>query len=225
MGPGARLRERCSDVQVESLVVVDHAVFVDNATVSMARVFVDAQISHHDHVVTDFATQVTERQLHNALWVIGAATDRIFLGGDPEQDHRLHTESCQFGHFGTKRVTSVLHHTLERLDWLRLSNPLSHEQRRDQIIGPDMGLGQQITHRCGPAKSTRTDHRHTTSLGDTLRQTHPRNRDQITAPTLRDGLHFGLLGAGRCAGRGVTEGEVDSGASRHRAEPIRPVRE
>ena len=170
---GPRLGERCSDVQVEGLVVVDHPALIDNPAMSVAGVLVDAQVSHDDHVVADFAPQVTERQLDDPNRVEGAAANSILLGRDPKQDDRLDAETCQFGDFSAKRIASVLHHALERLDRLRLRDPLSHKQRRDQIVGPDVSLGQQIAHRCGPAESTRTNHRHLPSLGDTLRQTHP----------------------------------------------------
>ena len=63
------------------------------------------------------------------------------VAGHAEQDHAGHAEGGQLGDLLAQRLAGVLHDAGQRLDRLRLGDALPHEQRGDQVVDRQPGLG------------------------------------------------------------------------------------
>ena len=103
-------------VHLERRVVVDRAVPVEDAAVTVVGVLVDAQIGHHHHAIADRLVQVCQGQLHNPLRIEGLRADGILGGRDPEENERADPEIGKVSGFGEKAGSRVLHHSRQRDD-------------------------------------------------------------------------------------------------------------
>ena len=75
--PGSRLGDGGLGIDAERRVVVDHAVLVDDAAVPVVGVLVDTEVGHHHDVVAEIGTQITQRDLHDTVGVVRAASDGV----------------------------------------------------------------------------------------------------------------------------------------------------
>ena len=70
--------------------------------------------------------------------------------GHAEEDDRADPEVGQLGHLLAERLARVLHDARERADRVRVADALADEQRRDEVVDADPGLGHQPPQRRGP---------------------------------------------------------------------------
>jgi hypothetical protein len=75
--------------------------------------------------------------------VPGLAALGVLHRGQAEQDHGRHTFLRQLVHLLAQRVAGVLHHARQRADDLGLVDVLAHEQRDDEVVDRQPGLGDQ----------------------------------------------------------------------------------
>jgi hypothetical protein len=68
------------------------------------------------------------------------------VGGHAEQDDGRHAEHRQLVHLLAERLAGVLYHARERGDRRRLVDALAYEQRCDQVVDRQVGLGHEATH-------------------------------------------------------------------------------
>ena len=94
-------------------------------------------------LVADVVAKVAERQLHDAVGVPGLRALGVLAERDPEQDDRRDAERGQLGDLLAQALPRVLHDAGQRRDRLRLVDALAHEQRRDQVVDGQPGLGHQ----------------------------------------------------------------------------------
>ena len=114
---------------------------------AVVGVLVEAVVGHEHQRVPHLVAQVAQRDLHDAVGVVGARAAGVLRGGHAEQDDRGHTEIGQRPHLLAEALLGVLHDAGHRHDRLRRVEAFLHEQRRDQIVDRQPGLGHQPPHR------------------------------------------------------------------------------
>ena len=152
VGAGVGLRDRGPGVELEGGVVVDVAVGADDAAVAVVGVLVDAEVGDEHHLVADLGAQVGERELHDAVGIPGAGALGVLVGGHAEEDHAGDAEGGELADLLAERLAGVLHHAGQAGDRLRLGDALPHEQRRDQVVDGDAGLGDEAAQGRGAAQ-------------------------------------------------------------------------
>ena len=142
VGAGLGVRDRGLGEQLERDVVVDRAV-ADEAAVAVRRVLAQADVGDHGQVGVRLL-QRADRQLHDALVVVGAGAGLVLGGRDPEQDHRLDPDRQQLRRLGDELVDREAVDAGHRLD--RLADVLAgdDEQRLDQVPRRQLGLANQV---------------------------------------------------------------------------------
>jgi len=158
LGTRSSLGERRPTVQIDRGVIVDVAGVVDDATVPVIGVLVDAQVGDHHDVVADVAAKVGQGQLHDPIGVVRTAADRILRRRNPEHDDALHTEFGERGDLGAQRSSTVLYDTGQRRDRHRFVDALANEQRSDQVVDAHMGRCDEIAHGCSPTEAAGAEH-------------------------------------------------------------------
>ena len=148
LGPGHRR------IPVEGRVVVHRSVGTNETAMAVIGVFVEAQIRHQHDLIAEPVTQVAQRDLDDAVGVIGARTHRVLAFGNPEQHHRRHTEVDELTDLVDHRAPIELEHPRQRGDLHRRVDALAHEQRGDEVVRGEHGLGDESTHRGASAKAT-----------------------------------------------------------------------
>ena len=88
VGAGGGLGDGGLGVDLERGVVVDVAVLVEHAAVTVVGVLVDAQIGHQHDVVADVVAQVGEGELDDAVGIERPRADGVLGRRDTEQDRR-----------------------------------------------------------------------------------------------------------------------------------------
>jgi hypothetical protein len=118
-------------------------------------VFIDAKVGHQHHTVSVVGQQVGERQLHNAVRVVGATPDFILRSRNAKQDDAFDAKRYEFGDFDSQRLTGVLHDSRQRGNRLRLRNAFAYEKRSDQVIDAYVNLSDEVTHCLASSEATR----------------------------------------------------------------------
>ena len=134
-------------VDLERAVVVDLAVRVEYAAVTMIGVLVDAQVGHEHDPIPELIAQCTQGNLHDALRIERARTNGVFVCRHAEQNDRTHTERCQLANLVDQAGDGVLHHPRQRRDRHWCADALAHEQRCDEIVHRQAGLGNEFAQR------------------------------------------------------------------------------
>ena len=96
--------------------------------------------SEHE-VVADLVAQVAQGELHDAVGSPGARALGILRRGHAEEDHAGDAEGGELGDLLAQRLAGVLHDARQRRDRLRLVDAFAHEQRRDEVVDGQSGLG------------------------------------------------------------------------------------
>jgi hypothetical protein len=104
-------------------------------------VLVEAVVGHEDQPVANLVPQIPDRDLDDAVGVIPARAASVLVGRDPEEDHAGNPEVGQRPHLLPQALLGVLHHARHRRDRLGIVDPFLHEQRRDEVVHGEPGLG------------------------------------------------------------------------------------
>ena len=155
-------------------------------------------------LVADVVAQVAQRDLHDAVGIPRPRALGVLGGRHAEEDHgrarRAPASSCDLL---AQRLARVLHDAGQRRDRLRLVDALAHEQRRDQVVDPETGLGDQ------PAQGRRAAQPPQPAL---RARSSPRSVEAAPAAASADGLVLGLVrlevGPALVAGCALDEGLV-----------------
>ena len=84
-GTGASLREGHRGIPQQRRVVVDPAVLGEDPAVAVVGELVEAQVGHHDEPVADGVDDRAQRDVEDALGVVGAGPDRVLVRRHAEQ--------------------------------------------------------------------------------------------------------------------------------------------
>ena len=103
-------------------------------------------------LVADVVAQVAQGHLHDAVGVPRPGALGVLGGGHAEEDHAGDAEGGQLGDLLAQRLAGVLHDAGQRGDRLGLVDALAHEQRGDQVVGRQAGLGHQPAQGRGAAQ-------------------------------------------------------------------------
>ena len=155
-GPGICLGHGSSGVQFECGVIVHRPVPIQHATVAMVGVLVHAQVGHQNHVVAHLVTKVTQGHLDDAVRVPGLGADGVLAVGYPEEDDGRDPQVTQCGHFGPQAGPGVLDDAGQRIHGLWIVDALADEQRGDQVVNRQAGLGDEAPHGGGTAQAARS---------------------------------------------------------------------
>ena len=150
--PALGLRDRDRRVPLEGGVVVDLTGVGEQPAVAVVGVLVEAVVGHQHERVADLVAQVAQRDLHDAVGVVGARTAGVLGGGHPEEDHRGHAEVGERPHLLAEALLGVLHDARHRRHRLGRVDALLHEERRDQVVDRDAGLGDEAPEGGGAAE-------------------------------------------------------------------------
>ena len=147
VGAGVGLRQRRPGVELDGGVVVDVACRRQHAAVAVVGVLVEAAVGHEHHPVAHLVAQVAQRDLHDAVGVPGLGPGGVLASRHAEQDHAGHAERGQRRHLLAEALTGVLHDAGQRRDGLRFGDALAHEERGDEVVDAEAGLGHQPAQR------------------------------------------------------------------------------
>ena len=128
---------------------------IEHAAMPVRRVLVDAQVGHQHHAIADVGRKLAQRHLHDALRVERARAQVVLHLGNAEEDDRTDAEIGELAHLLAQAGASVLHHTRQRGDGLRLVDAFTHEQRRNELTHVELSFGNEVAHRCRAAQPPR----------------------------------------------------------------------
>ena len=142
---------------VERGVVVDAAALVEHAAVAVVGVLVDAQVGDQHDVVADVAAQVGERQLDDAVGVVGAAAERRPCAPARRTGSTALTPRAASSATSLRRLSRVCC-TTPGSDAIGTGSvdALADEQRGDEVGGAHGGLGDEVTQRHRRAQAARS---------------------------------------------------------------------
>ena len=116
----------------------------EHAAVAVVGVLVEAQVGHEHERVADLVAQVAQRHLHDAVGVPGPGARGVLVARARRTGSRPGTPSVgELGHLLAEALAGVLHDAGQRGDRLRLVDALAHEERGDQVVDDEAGLGHQ----------------------------------------------------------------------------------
>ena len=115
----------------------------EHAAVAVVGVLVEAVVGHEHEAVADLVAQVAQGHLHDAVGVPRLRADGVLARGHAEQDHAGDAERGEGRHLLAEALAGVLHDAGQRGDGLRLGDALAHEQRGDEVVDAEAGLGHQ----------------------------------------------------------------------------------
>ena len=153
VGAGVGLGQRGPRVDLEGGVVVDLAVGGEHAAVAVGRVLVDAQVGDEDERVAHLGPQVAPaRAARCRRGPTRPSRPRPSSAGTP---NRITAGMPRSASSATSlRSDSRVCCTTpgQAGDGLRLGDALAHEQRGDEVVDREPGLGDQATQRRGAAQ-------------------------------------------------------------------------
>ncbi len=109
----------------------------------MVGVLVHAEVGDEHHLVADLGPQVLEGELDDPLGIPGPRPFGVLGGGHAEEDHAGHAEGDELADLLAEGLAGVLHDPRQAGDRLRFGDALAHEQRGDEVIDGEPGLGNQ----------------------------------------------------------------------------------
>ena len=115
-------------------------------------VLVEAEIGEQHELVTDLVAEILQRDLDDAVRIPCARTLGILRCGYAEQDHAGDPERRELGDLLAQRLACVLHDSRQRRDRLRLVDAFAHEERRDEVVDGQPGLGGHAAQRGRPSQ-------------------------------------------------------------------------
>ena len=145
--PASRLRHGHLGVDREGGVVVDAAALVEHAAVAVVGELVEAGVGHDDGGVADLGADVAQRHVEHAVRVDARAPLRVAAGGHPEEHQPADARGDRLGGRLAQRLAGVLHDARHGRDRHRLVDALPDEQGQHELAGPQVGLGDQPSHR------------------------------------------------------------------------------
>ena len=171
-------------VELEGGVVVDLAVVGEQPAVAVRGVLVEAEVGHQHDLVAEGVAQLAQRHLHDAVGVPRTRAPLVLRRGDAEEDDPGDAQLDQRGDLGGERRQRVLHHARDGRDGLGLGDALTDEERGDQVVDREPGLGDQSTKGRRAAQSAQS------ALGEAHR------RSAYARPRRRPPLRVGASGGG-----------------------------
>ena len=156
--PGLGLGQSDALVELERRVVEDLARRAEDAAVPVVGVLVEAEVGHEDELVTHRVAHGAQRDLHDALRVPRAAPLGVLARRDAEEDEPGHAQRDESFGLDDERVERVLHLTGHGRDRDRPFGSLAHEERGDEVVDPETGLGHQPPQRRRAAQAAQPAH-------------------------------------------------------------------
>ena len=92
-------------------VVVDIAGGSEDSAVAMVGELVETQVGHHDDLVADLVTDVTDTDVEDAAGIGGSRADRVARAGHAEQHHATEPEVDGLTDSDTQRCPRMLNDT------------------------------------------------------------------------------------------------------------------
>ena len=97
--------------------------------------------------VADLVAQDAQRDLHDAVGVVGRRPGGVLRRWDAEEDHRGDAEVGERPHLLAEALLGVLHDAGHRRDRLGCVDALLHEQRRHEVVDREARLGDEPAQR------------------------------------------------------------------------------
>ena len=166
-------------VDGEGGVVVDAAALVEHAAVAVVGELVEAGVGHDDGVVADLGPHVAQRHVEHAVGVDAGAAPRVATGGHAEEHQAADARRDRLRGRLAQRLAGVLHDAGHGRDRHRLVDALADEQGQHELAGPQVGLGDEPTHRgrgTQPPGPVGGEHRWTSARTTLLTPRYPRTR-------------------------------------------------
>ena len=149
--PGRGVGDRGAHEQLERGVVVDVAVLAHDAAVAVARVLAQAHVGHDEQVGVGLLDRA-DRELDDALVVVGARALLVLVVGDAEQQHGRDAEGGGGARLldgvGDREALDAGH----RGDGLAAVGAVDDEQRVDEIARLERGLAHEVAQDAGLAQ-------------------------------------------------------------------------
>ena len=123
--------------------------FVHDAAVAVVGELVEAAVGHHHHRVADRVPHRGQGPLGDPVGPEGGRAGGVLLlgSGKPEHDDAGHAQPAQPFDLDGQRVHGVLDHAREATaTGARLVDAVGHEQRGNQVVDGEAGLGDQAPH-------------------------------------------------------------------------------
>ena len=154
--PGIGLGDRDLGIALERGVVVDLTRRRQQPAVPVVGVLVEAQVGHQHQRVADVVTKLAHGHLDDPVRIRCPGSGGVLVFGYAEQDHGRHAERRELGHLLAEGLPAVLHDAGQRWDRDRFRDALADEERGDEIIDGESGLGDESTDGRSPAQPPRT---------------------------------------------------------------------
>src|SRR5699024_5775309 len=160
MDTGFSLRDRHTGINLVGFVIVDIAMLIEHATVTVIGEFVQAGISHHDEIVAYFGDHFPNGHVEDAVRVDAGGTTSVERCWYPEQHDASDAGLDRVVGCGFERVHTVLLHTGHRGNVDRLIGALIDEDHQGQVGGRTTDLCDQAAHGGRLAQAARTMRKH-----------------------------------------------------------------
>ncbi len=134
VGTGPGLGERHAPVELDGGVVVDLPVGPEHPAVPAQRVLVEAQVGHEHQLVAEGGAQLGERNLDDPVRIPGARAVLVLRHRHAEEHEGGDAEVGEAQGLFDERVDRVLALAGQRRDGGGPLEPLTHEQRCDEVV-------------------------------------------------------------------------------------------
>jgi hypothetical protein len=121
----------------------------------MIGVLVETRVCQEYHPITELVAQIPQSHLNDSVRIPCLGTFAVLQHRHTEEDHGLDAEVGQLTHLVAETLAGVLNDTREGTDWLRNVDPLADEERSNEIVDAQPGLGDEISKRPAGTKPAR----------------------------------------------------------------------